>query len=190
MVNEGEQMKITNDIIYKGRVLTLFEIEILDFVTRYELSNKRMPFLYEITYYTGSDDKSVAKSVKRIFKSYHTPLMVTKRDKELFDLFEEGMTLRDLSVRAGVTIFCARNHQIGIERLGAVFKPLKQPSSGVTRFKKDKEEKLVGIQITSGKHKGRYGYLNDELKAVIHIDGEEKIIKVESCEYREVRKAI
>lgn len=183
-------MKITNDTIYKGCVLTLFEIEILDFVTRYELSNKRKPFLYEITYYTGSDDKSVAKSVKRIFKGYPLPLMVTKRDKELFELFEEDMTLRDLSVKAGVTIFCARNHQDGIGRLGAVFKPLKKASNGVTRFKKYKEEKLVGIQITSGKHKGRYGYLNEELKAVIHIDGIEKIVIVETGEYREVRKAI
>ena len=183
-------MKITNDIIYKGRVLTPFEIIILDFVVRHEARYKRKPFLYEITYYTGSDDKSVAKSVKRIFKSYPTPLMVTSRDKELFDLFEEGMTLRDLSVKAGITISCARNHQYGIERLGAVFKPLKQPSTGVTRFKKDKEEKLVGIQITSGKYKGSYGYLNDELKAVIHIDGIEKIVKVESHEYREVGKAI
>lgn len=183
-------MKITNDTIYKGRVLTLFEIEILDFVTRYELSNKHKPFLYEISEYIESNDRSTVKSLKRIFKGYPSQLMVTRRDKYLFDVFEEGMTLRDLSVKAGVTIFCARNHQMGIERLGAVFKPLKQPSSGVTRFKKDKEEKLVGIQITSGKHKSRYGYLNEELKAVIHIDGIEKIVKVESHEYREVRKAI
>lgn len=172
--------------MYKNKVLTQFEKQILEFITLHEARHRNKPFVYEICEYIESNDRAVVKALKRIFKHYPTELIVTVRDKELFDVFDEGMTLRDLSVKAGITIFCARNHQDGIERLGVKFKPLKKASTGTTRFKKDKEEKLVGIQITSGKHKGRYGYLNDELKAVIHIDGIEKIVKVESHEYMEV----
>jgi len=179
-------MKIKDETIYRNRVLTDFEIKVLEFVTRYEMLHKTKPFVYLITEHTESNDKQVVKSLKRIFKTYPTPLMVTVRDKELSEFFKEGMTIRDLSNEAGITIDCARNHMEGIERLGIKFKPMKVKRDAVKKFKKIKEEKLQGIQITSGRYKGKYGYLDEKLNAVIHIDGIEKIIKVESHEYKEL----
>ena len=174
--------------MYKGLKLTNFEKEIVEFIARYGVKNKKMPFLYEIAAGVETNDRVVAKSLNRIYKNYPKELIVTTRNKELFDMFESGMTLQELAIKANTSTENVRRHKRGIERLGAKFRET-EVIAKIKQFDIKKSiaektgERLVGIKVTDGPYKGYYGYLGKKSKVIIHVGGEP--IQIE-CEYVEI----
>ena len=178
-------------MMYRGRELSKFEEEIVQFIVRHEMLNKSKPFVYKISMAVDANDRAVVKALKKIYGEYPKKLIVTMRHKELFDSFEDGMTTTDLANKLGLTRNLIQNHRTELEYLGAKFgehertkermvkKPPKKP--------KTREEKLIGIKVIHGIYKGKYGYLNNKLQAVIHIDGEPKAVEIESFDYVEIK---
>lgn len=178
--------------------LTKIQHELKCVIDEFKETNGRLPYQYELCEITGKEARAIGKILVFMGIDYPEELMVSPHVKNIYDRFEKGMTLQDLADKAGMKYNVCYNFLSVLESMGCEFEMKKYNSyeflPRIDRRKRNKkgksEEKVVGIQITSGEHKGRYGYLNEDLNAVIHIGGAEKIVMVEPYEYREVGKAI
>ena len=170
--------------------MTQFEERIKSYVERYEVMNHRKPFLYQISEALGTGDKQVARKLYSLYPRYPDKLIVGKKAKELFDSYESGMTMMDLSEKTGVSYLTINSHREGMEKLGARFKAKNGRSLNLKKqyVRKDLsgDAKLVGVKVTSGMYKGMFGYLDEDLKVVLHIGGKPCHVRIDSLDYKEI----
>lgn len=179
--------------------LTKIQYELKCVIDDFKLTHNRLPYQYELCSITGKESRAIGKILAFMGIDYPENLMISPHVKNIYDHFEDGMTLQELADKVGMKYNVCYNFLAVLESMGCEFKMKKYASyeflPRIDRRKRNtetrkSEEKLVGIQITDGEYKGKYGYLNEDLNAVIHIDGIQKIIKVETGEYKDVGKAI
>ncbi|HSN66714.1 MAG TPA: hypothetical protein VLS94_08740 [Fusibacter sp.] len=188
-------MRIKNEVIHKGKVLSAFEVKVKTFVDWYEARHRKKPFLYQVCDEVKSVDSLVLRALNKLYGQYPNSLIVTTRDKKLADLFEDGLTLSEFAKKIGKNRDHVANHKKGMERLGIVFKGNRNPYN----LKKDKYEPVeedgpvVYIKVKSGLFKGMTGYIEsitDTVNAVIWLGTRQRKTKLETCEYDEIKKVV
>lgn len=181
---------MSKKIEFNGMMLSQFEANVADYIFEYKLKCHCYPYLYQLAEWLSTKDRSVSKAIKKVFPGYPDKYMVTTRDRELFLMFEEGMTVFDLAKKAGISYDNVMNHFDGIEKQGVRFKRIvkaKIKPCNLKRNSKD-EERVVGVKITSGQYGGKYGYIDEDCLVVIHVDGIEKRLELFPSEYVELNK--
>lgn len=174
---------------------------IINFVIDYEDTYKRKPFMYQICYGLDKTARAISKALTNAIPDYPKELMVSPVQYERSHRFEKGMTILEFAAACGCSKENIYTKKEEYEWLGIKFRSERKPYNldnphGLNRRytpKKILDEKGVYITVTHGRFKGASGYLEpftDVANAVLWIDGQQVATRLETCEYREVRKAI
>ena len=171
---------------------------IINFVLDYEAEKGRKPKMYEICYGLDKTPKAISKALSNAIPGYPKELMISPIQYERSHRFEKGMTVVEFAEACGVskeTIYSRKEEYdlIGIEFRMERGKYKSNPFKLDRRINHDASAKEVYIKVTHGSFKGARGYLEpftDVANAILWINGEQVPARLETCEYREVRKAI
>ena len=176
--------------------MTKQQAELNEIILAFSETNGRLPYQYELCEITGKPAKAISKIITTLGLNYPEELLISPYVKNLYDNFEDGMTLQQLANKVGVKYNVAYNYLYALESMGCKFKlKTNRDYSFLPRIDKrkrnrgtkGKEERVVSVRMRYEPYKGMLGYLDNDLNVVLHIKGEKKIIKCDTYEWEEIK---
>ena len=175
--------------------------QIIDFVLDFVEKNGKKPFMYQICYGLNKTARAISKALTNAIPDYPPELMVSPVQYERSHHFEKGMTLIEFATACGCSKENVYAKKEEYEFLGIKFRSERKPYNldnphNLNRSYapgKRSSEKEVFIKVLHGRFKGCGGYINeftDVANVILWVDGQQVPARLETCEYREVRKAI
>ena len=99
--------------------LTKSQYEIREFILSFTISFNRPPYVYEICDLTGMSAKSIGKILKNLNMLQDEKYHISPFVKSLFDAFEDGMTILQLSEKTGVDYASVYQYSNKLIEMGA-----------------------------------------------------------------------
>lgn len=129
--------------------------------------------------------------------------MVSTIQYELSHRFESGMTMKEFADACNTTYTNIYVRKEQFERLGIVFRSDRKPYKLENPASKHKfnrgsranldDAPVIYIKVKDGTFKGATGYIEsmtDTVNAVLWHGGKQTTVKLETCEYDEIKKAV